>query len=348
MIAGFPEVLPPHEVAPGARTGNSMTAPRSACSALRERGGKQESQRLMGEASAGSDIEQPASPSAGSWADVLALPPMPTPDYCAMRGEACCGNSLVIFLIFLFVAPMHAYASSNPLTMTMKVWMFAIYAEAATAIICLLGLMWGDPGTVKRTPDTCFPQPEIVADRLRKGQDLRNVGNVTEDGRVFCIRCLVWRPETSDVHHCGTCQRCVEEFDHHCGVRAPAATVPLSRPLRLPPRAPAAHLPRGLHFCRRRPPLVSVRRAGIWSLHRRRRLRRQHGLLQDADHDGGPRLRDLRFFHVRDRRRRPIKLSPHAQPLPHRPARRRDGCRWLVRPSQPTRRRFGCAAAAGV
>ena len=30
------------------------------------------------------------------------------PDFCAMRSEACCGNSLVCFLIFLFVAPMQA------------------------------------------------------------------------------------------------------------------------------------------------------------------------------------------------------------------------------------------------
>ena len=167
----------------------------------------------------GSDIEA-KSPPTGSWADVYALPSLPTPDFCAMRSEACCGNSLVCFLIFLFVAPMQAYVN-NPdavITPAVRVWMFAIYAEAACAIVCLFGLMWGDPGTVKRTPDNCFPMPEIVAERLRTGQSLSGVGNVHEDGRVFCIRCLVWRPEDSDVHHCGTCQRCVEHFDHHCGV----------------------------------------------------------------------------------------------------------------------------------
>ncbi len=170
--------------------------------------------------SGGSDVEVGVH---GSWADVLALPKLPRPDYCAMRGEACCGNSLVLFLIFLFVAPMQAYASSKDVTMTttMQAWMVAIYAEAAIAIFCLLGLMWGDPGTVKRTPENCFPQPDIVAEKLRRGESLMSVGNVTEDGRVFCIRCLVWRPDDSEVHHCGTCQRCVVEFDHHCGVRAP-------------------------------------------------------------------------------------------------------------------------------
>ena len=157
----------------------------------------------------------------GSWADVLALPPLPTPDYCAMRSEACCGNTLVCFLIFLFVAPMQAYVQNSEAVITpmVRVWMFAIYAEAATAIFCLIGLMWGDPGTVKRTPENCYPMPDIVAERLRNGQTLSGVGNVHEDGRVFCIRCLVWRPDDSDVHHCGTCQRCVTHFG---APRAPA------------------------------------------------------------------------------------------------------------------------------
>ena len=198
---------------------------RSACSACRERGGKHEEARLIGAnvaaAGAGSDVES-VTPTMGTWADIFALPPLPVPDYCAMRGEACCGNSLVLFLIFLFVAPLQAYAQTNKdnLTFLVKVWLFAIWAEAAIAITCLIGLMWGDPGSVKRTPETCFPMPEIVAERLRNGQSLNGVGNVHEDGRVYCIRCLIWRPDDSEVHHCATCQRCVKEFDHHCGVRA--------------------------------------------------------------------------------------------------------------------------------
>ena len=164
------------------------------------------------EGAGGSDIET-TSPAMGTWADVLALPPLPRPDFCAMRSEACCGNSLVLFLIFLFVAPMQAHASGKDaasISMVARMWIMAIYAEAAIAITCLIGLMWGDPGTVKRSPETCFPQPEIISERLRTGQSLSGVGNVHEDGRVFCCRCLVWRPDDSDVHHCATCQRCVK------------------------------------------------------------------------------------------------------------------------------------------
>ena len=160
--------------------------------------------------------------------DLAALPPLPEQDLCQMRAEASCGNSLVLFLIFLFVAPMQAYANTQAnLTMVQRAWIFAIYAEAATAIFCLLGLMWDDPGTIKRTAENCFPLPDIVAETLANGQSLESVGNETgEDGRVFCIRCLVWRPDDGgNTHHCSTCQRCVCEFDHHCGVRAARASL---------------------------------------------------------------------------------------------------------------------------
>ena len=167
-----------------------MVNARSACSACRERGGKQEAMESMGllndggAAGGGSDVEMNKGDQAGTWADVYALPPLPDQDLCAMRGEACCGNFLVCFLIFLFVAPMQAFAmqTTTPLTPLMKLWIGAIWAEAATAITCLIGLMWGDPGTIKRSPATSFPMPELVAERLRNGRTLDGVGNVHEVG----------------------------------------------------------------------------------------------------------------------------------------------------------------------
>ena len=85
---------------------------------------------------------------------------------------------------------------------------------------CLAGLLWGDPGTIKRSTATCAPIPAAVLARLRAGEAAaeKNGQNVTgDDGRVYCVRCLVWRPPRG-AHHCSTCQRCVADFDHHCGV----------------------------------------------------------------------------------------------------------------------------------
>lgn len=165
--------------------------------------------RLLAGGRRSDDIE-----SGSNWADVFALPPLPIPDYSTMRSEACYGNFLVLALIVFFVTPVHMGYTNDTIF-----YLYLIYAEAVIAIICLLGLMWGDPGTIKRTPETCFPLPAQVSAQLAHGKrlDAGRLGNIHEGGRTFCIRCLVWRPDDT-VHHCRTCQRCVVDFDHHCGV----------------------------------------------------------------------------------------------------------------------------------
>ena len=109
--------------------------------------------------------------------------------------------------------------------------------------------MFDDPGVVRRSSSNCFPLPPEVEERLRTGQPIDPLRNVVVNGRQFCVRCCVWREETttptrfvgvSGTHHCEaacrsrphrpadaahdpadaghTCQRCVRDFDHHCGV----------------------------------------------------------------------------------------------------------------------------------
>ena len=155
------------------------------------------------------------------------LPPLPEPKRCEMRMEASGGTVLVLALVAVFTGMTQGVALGPGKLTGAWWWLFfcLIYGEAACAIGCLLGIMWGDPGVVKRSEETCFPIPAEVADRLRRGLSLEQMGNVTEDGRTYCIRCLLWRPGglagRSTVHHCGTCQRCSPPSLICCSPRQP-------------------------------------------------------------------------------------------------------------------------------
>ena len=83
-----------------------------------------------------------------------ALPPMPTPHTGVMRSQACGGITLVLFIIAMCVAGTHFFTSrvegTFPVALNVAVW-----AEAVVAVLCLLGLMYGNPGEIKRSEATC-------------------------------------------------------------------------------------------------------------------------------------------------------------------------------------------------
>ena len=215
-----------------------------------------------------------------------------------------------------------------------EIGFICLYIEASLALVCLLGLLFGDPGTLKRSPELCFPLPQLVAEKLRQGQTLSRMENIHEGGQVFCVRCCIWRPDASPphyqdtTHHCSTCQRCVTHFDHHCGVRGKPARQACEPSLRDEPARQACAtslrdkparqacepsssggrtLPQAFCLCPRSsliappPNLGLVHAAGLRPVHCGQGLGRQHGLLS-GDTLVRPAWR--RHFHRDDCRRR--------------------------------------------
>eukprot|EP00440_Ansanella_granifera_P039290 gb/GFBE01042626.1/.p1 GENE.gb/GFBE01042626.1/~~gb/GFBE01042626.1/.p1 ORF type:complete len:294 (+),score=37.50 gb/GFBE01042626.1/:1-882(+) len=167
------------------------------------------------------------------------LPPLPAPKRQEQRSQERGGIALVVSAVIALVAATQATSSFEAMPEAVA-WTCRgfIYAEALIALGCLFGLMVGDPGVVERSWDTCFPQPQDIAEKLieLQGRPLDGWANVEDGDRSFCVRCLVWRDPREHYprgchaaiyrlgkfpkrpHHCSVCQRCLAHFDHHCSV----------------------------------------------------------------------------------------------------------------------------------
>ena len=158
------------------------------------------------------------------------MPPFPRPDYASRNSQACTGVFVVTFITGLLVALPHGVGATAPRALPIfaawdapTIGFMCLYIEAFLAMVCLIGILFGDPGALKRSPSSCFPLPPSISDKLRAKQSLAHLDNIYTNGQIFCVRCCIWRPESHGTradatHHCSICQRCVVDFDHHCGV----------------------------------------------------------------------------------------------------------------------------------
>ena len=153
------------------------------------------------------------------WRGVNALPLLPTPRHCERNSEACCGLMVVVALICMFVGIAQTLAWRSKVVWTW-ICLALVYVDALIAIGCWCGITFGDNGTIKRSPSTCFPVPPAVKERIKANRTMDGLRNIRDapDEPVYCVRCFVWRPAFVECHHCDACQRCVVDFDHHCGV----------------------------------------------------------------------------------------------------------------------------------
>lgn len=175
------------------------------------------------------------------------LPPLPSPNHYGLHNQFLTGCFTVGGIIFVCVAATITAACLGLRDEPALMWasIIAVCIEAIVAVGCFVAIHYVDPGVIHRGPHTCLPLPAVVKDALDAGT-IGSFGhtNLVQDGRTFCVRCFVWRPATpafgathghggiggggcrcgigvgvaQHVHHCSDCQRCVVDFDHHCGV----------------------------------------------------------------------------------------------------------------------------------
>jgi Flp pilus assembly protein TadB len=117
---------------------------------------------------------------------VAALPPLPPPDHAQQRRESRRGCCLVLWIVCACVVTtttvVSLYVSSE--RALQRVLLLAVWAEAAVAVGCLLGIMYGDPGVVKRSTATCLPpHPEVVR-RLQAGEPVADALDSNSDEPV--------------------------------------------------------------------------------------------------------------------------------------------------------------------
>ena len=130
---------------------------------------------------------------------LAALPPLQRPRYDIRMSESIVGATLVLSIVAACVSATTASLFWVQLSPAFTWGLCGIvWAEAATALVCLVGLLFGDPGVVPRSAKNCMPPPDAISRKFHAGENLADSmhENVTEANppfRSYCARCFVYR-----------------------------------------------------------------------------------------------------------------------------------------------------------
>ncbi|CAN1167610.1 Probable protein S-acyltransferase 23 [Linum perenne] len=113
--------------------------------------------------------------------------------------------------VFLFVNSIIAAPGFPKITAAIGFWGMVCVSLAILALIMLYRCSSKDPGYIKRLED--LDKHANTKDPLLN-LDLNNSSVWVGDWSQLCPTCKIIRPIRSK--HCSTCNRCVEQFDHHC------------------------------------------------------------------------------------------------------------------------------------
>ncbi|CAN0920902.1 Probable protein S-acyltransferase 23 [Linum grandiflorum] len=119
--------------------------------------------------------------------------------------------SSILVGVFLFINSIIAAPSFPKITAAIGFWAMVCVSLAVLALIMLYRCSSKDPGYIKRLED--LDKDANTKDPLLN-LDVNNSSVWIGDWSQLCPTCKIIRPVRSK--HCSTCNRCVEQFDHHC------------------------------------------------------------------------------------------------------------------------------------